>query len=43
LLSGRPLFKIEPDSYAWVGTRQIWGVGTVNLATGKIHIDGYMQ
>lgn len=30
-------------SYAWVNTRQIWGTGTVNLATGKIHIDAYMQ
>ena len=30
-------------SYAWVNTRQIWGVGSVNLALGKIHIDGYMQ
>jgi hypothetical protein len=29
--------------YAWVNTRQVWGVGTVNLAEGKIHIDGYMQ
>lgn len=29
--------------YAWVNTRQIWGIGTVNFATGKVHIDGYMQ
>ena len=29
--------------YAWVNTRQIWGAGTVNFATGKIHIDAYMQ
>ena len=29
--------------YAWCNTRQIWAVGTVDLATGKIHIDGYMQ
>jgi Protein of unknown function (DUF3237) len=28
---------------AWVNTHQIWGVGSVNLATGKIHIDAYMQ
>lgn len=31
------------ESYAWVNTRQIWGIGTVNFATGKIHIDAYMQ
>ena len=29
--------------YAWVNTRQIWGAGAVNFATGKIHIDAYMQ
>ena len=29
--------------YAWVNTRQIWGVGAVDLAAGKIHIDGYLQ
>jgi hypothetical protein len=28
--------------YAWVNTRQVWGVGTVNLADGKIHIDAYI-
>lgn len=31
------------EEYVWVNTRQVWGVGTVNLAVGKIHIDGYMQ
>ena len=31
------------ESYAWVNTRQIWAVGTVNLATGKIHLDAYLQ
>lgn len=29
--------------HAWVNKCQIWGVGTVNFATGKIHIDAYMQ
>ena len=29
--------------FAWVNTHQIWGVGSVNLATGEIHIDAYMQ
>jgi len=31
------------EEYAWVNARQVWGVGTVNFATGKIHIDAYMQ
>jgi hypothetical protein len=31
-----------PD-FVWVNGRQIWAVGTVDLATGKIHIEGYMQ
>jgi hypothetical protein len=31
------------EKYAWVHTRQIWGIGTVNLAAGTIHIDGFMQ
>ena len=30
-------------TYAWVNARQIWGVGTVNVATGKIHVEGFMQ
>jgi hypothetical protein len=29
--------------YAWVNARQIWAVGTVNLATSKIHIDAFLQ
>ena len=29
--------------YVWINTRQVWGVGTVNFATGKIHIDAYIQ
>jgi hypothetical protein len=31
------------EDYVWVNTRQVWAAGTVNLAAGKIHIDGYMQ
>ena len=31
------------EDYAWVNTRQVWGVGTVDFATGKIHIDAYIQ
>jgi hypothetical protein len=29
--------------YAWVNERQIWSVGSSNLATGKIHVEAYMQ
>ncbi len=28
--------------YEWVSTRQVWGVGTVNFATGKIRIAAYL-
>ena len=31
------------EKYAWVNARQIWAAGTVNLATGKIHIDAWLQ
>ena len=31
------------EEYALVNTRQVWGVGTVDSATGKIHIIAYMQ
>jgi len=31
------------DDYQWVNARQVWGVGTVDFAAGKIHIEGYMQ
>lgn len=30
-------------NYAWVLSRQVKAVGTVNLATGKIHVEGYLQ
>lgn len=29
--------------YAWVNARQVWAIGTANLATGKIHLEGYLQ
>jgi hypothetical protein len=31
------------SGYEWAMTRQVWGVGSVNLATGKIHVEAYMQ
>lgn len=36
------LTTASPD-YAWVNARQIWGVGTVDLAAGTIRIAGYLQ
>ena len=30
-------------NYDWVNRRQIWGIGTVNLATGKMHIEAFIQ
>lgn len=29
--------------FAWVNGRQVWAVGTVDLASGKIRLEGYMQ
>ena len=34
------LFSSSKD-YTWVNTIQIWGIGTVDLATQDIHIAGY--
>ena len=31
------------NEYAWVNARQIWTVGTAILATGKIHVEAFMQ
>ncbi|MEO7043053.1 MAG: DUF3237 family protein [Gemmatimonadaceae bacterium] len=31
------------SDYQWVNARQVWGVGTVDFAAGKIRIVGYMQ
>jgi hypothetical protein len=30
-------------AYAWINTRQVSGVGTVDFSAGKIHVDAYMQ
>ena len=42
-LSENVTLSTATEAYAWVNTRQIWASGTVNFATGKIHIDAYMQ
>lgn len=31
------------EEYGWVNTRQVWGVGTVDFAAGKIRIAAFMQ
>lgn len=31
------------SDYAWVNEKQIWAFGTANLATGKIHVEAFMQ
>jgi hypothetical protein len=31
------------EDYGWVNTRQVWGVGIVDLAAGTIHIAAFMQ
>ena len=42
-LSENVTLTTAADDYAWVNARQVWGSGTVNFATGKVHIDAYMQ
>ena len=42
-LSENVSLSTAAEEYAWVRTHQIWGVGTVDLAAGKVHIDGFMQ
>ena len=42
-LSENVSLNTAAEEYAWVLAHQIWGVGTVNLAAGKVHIDGFMQ
>ena len=29
--------------YTWVNARQIWAIGTVDLAAGRVHIEAYLQ
>lgn len=40
---GNIRFSTASKEYAWVNERQIWSVGTASLATGKIHIEAFMQ
>jgi hypothetical protein len=36
------LSTAAPD-FVWVNGRQVWAAGTVDLSTGRIRIEGYMQ
>lgn len=31
------------DAYAWINARQIWATGFVDLASGRLHVEGYLQ
>ena len=42
-LSENVSLSTAAGGYEWVNTRQVWGVGSVNLATGKIHVEAYIQ
>jgi hypothetical protein len=33
--------KSNYPAYAWVNSLVVWGVGTVNLATGEVRVKGY--
>ncbi len=37
------LLGTSAPGYEWLHGRQVWGIGTVDFAEGKIHIDGYLQ
>ena len=46
---GSPVFQLrenvtlttsEPE-LAWVNSLQVWGVGTVDVSTGQVHLRGY--
>jgi len=49
--NGEPIFDLfgnirlstASKAYAWVNERQIWTIGTASLATGKMHIEAFMQ
>ena len=40
---GNVRLSTASKDYAWVNERQIWGVGTASLATGKLRVEGFMQ
>lgn len=42
-LSENVTLSTAVQDYAWVNGRQVWAVGTVDLAAGRVHIEGYVQ
>jgi hypothetical protein len=40
---GNICLSTASSDYAWVNERQIWSVGSGDLATGKIRVSAYMQ
>jgi len=42
-LSENVTLSTATEEYGWVNARQVWGVGTIDFSSGKIHIDAFMQ
>lgn len=36
-------FHTNHSSYTWLNHKHVWGVGTVNFATGEVKIKGYQN
>ena len=36
-------YNTAAEDYAWVNTRQAWGIGSLNFDAGKIKFEVYMQ
>jgi hypothetical protein len=36
-------FHTNDDRYTWLNHKHVWGVGTVDFATGKVKIKGYQN
>jgi hypothetical protein len=34
-------FHTNDERYRWMNHKHVWGVGTVNFATGEVNISGY--
>ncbi|MEQ8244859.1 DUF3237 family protein [Fulvivirga sp.] len=36
-------FHTNAEKYSWINYKHVWGVGTVDFATGKVKIKGYQN